>query len=112
MTMPAAQDVAELVRLPAVLSVPGDVFVGAATSGQARDIPRAAGLAAASSCFYLAGMALNDYADREVDARERPNRPIPSGRVSPDFALPAPRRCRGSSTPRGRSRSTAPCTRA
>ena len=79
--------VAELVRLPAVLSVPGDVLVGAAASGQVRDVPRAAGLAASSSCLYLAGMALNDYADRDVDAVERPGRPIPSGRVSPGFAL-------------------------
>jgi 4-hydroxybenzoate polyprenyltransferase len=79
--------VAELVRLPAVLSVPGDVLVGAAASGQVRDVPRAAGLAASSSCLYLAGMALNDYADRDVDAVERPGRPIPSGRVTPGFAL-------------------------
>jgi len=85
--VPAPQAVAELVRLPAVLSVPGDVLVGAAASGQSRDVPRAAGLAAASSCLYLAGMALNDYADRDVDAVERPGRPIPSGRVTPGFAL-------------------------
>jgi 4-hydroxybenzoate polyprenyltransferase len=84
---PAPRAVAELVRLPAVLSVPGDVLVGAAASGQAGDVPRAAGLAAASSCLYLAGMALNDYADREIDAVERPSRPIPSGRVTPGFAL-------------------------
>ena len=32
-------------------------------------------------------MALNDYADRDVDAVERPGRPIPSGRVTPGFAL-------------------------
>ena len=70
-----------------MLSVPGDVLVGAAASGQVRDVPRAAGLAAASSCLYLAGMALNDYADRDVDAVERPGRPIPSGRVTPGFAL-------------------------
>ena len=70
--VPAPADVAELVRLPAVLSVPGDVLVGAAASGQMRDVPRTAGLVAASSCLYLAGMALNDYADREVDAVERP----------------------------------------
>ena len=84
---PAPGAVAELVRLPAVLSVPGDVLLGAAASGQGRDVPRSAGLAAASSCLYLAGMALNDYADREVDAVERPSRPIPSGRVTPGFAL-------------------------
>jgi 4-hydroxybenzoate polyprenyltransferase len=85
--MPSAATIAELVRLPAVLSVPGDVLVGAAASGQRRNIARAAGLTAASSSLYLAGMALNDYADRDVDARERPARPIPSGRVTPRFAL-------------------------
>lgn len=85
--IPAPGAVAELVRLPAVLSVPGDVLLGAAASGQARDVPRSAGLVAASSCLYLAGMALNDYADRAVDSVERPARPIPSGRVSPGFAL-------------------------
>ena len=72
MSLPAPADVAELVRLPAVLSVPGDVLVGAAVSGQVRDVSRTAGLVAASSCLYLAGMALNDYADRDVDAVERP----------------------------------------
>jgi UbiA prenyltransferase family len=84
---PSAGAVAELVRLPALLSVPGDVLVGAAASGQTRDVPRAAGLIGSSACFYMAGMALNDYADRDEDARERPTRPIPSGRVTPRFAL-------------------------
>jgi 4-hydroxybenzoate polyprenyltransferase len=32
-------------------------------------------------------MAANDWADRELDARERPERPLPSGRVSPAQAL-------------------------
>jgi 4-hydroxybenzoate polyprenyltransferase len=32
-------------------------------------------------------MALNDYADRELDRTERPERPIPSGRVAPGLAL-------------------------
>lgn len=85
--LPKAGDVAELVRLPALLSVPGDVFVGAATSGKGRSASELAGLTGASCCLYLAGMSLNDYADREVDAVERPKRPIPSGRVGPGFAL-------------------------
>lgn len=38
------------------------------------------------SAFYCAGMALNDYWDRAVDAEERPSRPIPSGQVSPKQA--------------------------
>jgi 4-hydroxybenzoate polyprenyltransferase len=32
-------------------------------------------------------MALNDYADRVVDARERPERPIPSGQIAPNEAV-------------------------
>ena len=79
MRAPAPQAVAELVRLPAVLSVPGDVLVGAAASGQVRDVPRAAGLAAASSCLYLAGMALNDYADRDGRRRRAAGPPDPLG---------------------------------
>jgi len=38
-------------------------------------------LALALSLFYIGGMYLNDAFDREIDARERPERPIPSGRV-------------------------------
>jgi hypothetical protein len=80
-------DVAKLVRLPAVISVPGNVLVGAAAAGWPGGKRRAAGAALASCCLYLAGMALNDYADREVDAEERPSRPIPSGRIPARFAF-------------------------
>jgi hypothetical protein len=73
----------ELVRWPAALSVPGDVLVGARAAG-VRPRP---GLVASSCCLYWAGMALNDWADRSVDAVERPDRPIPSGRVRPAAAL-------------------------
>lgn len=39
-------------------------------------------LAAVSlSCFYLAGMVLNDLYDREFDRGSKPSRPIPSGRI-------------------------------
>ncbi len=34
-----------------------------------------------------AGNAANDYFDREIDAVNRPGRPIPSNRISPDRAL-------------------------
>ncbi len=81
-----ARDLARLVRLPAALSVPGDTLAGAAAAGGLRG-PGAWALPAASVCLYWAGMALNDYADREVDAVERPERPIPSGAVRPGEAL-------------------------
>jgi 4-hydroxybenzoate polyprenyltransferase len=38
-------------------------------------------LALAMSAFYVGGMYLNDWFDRGVDARERPERPIPAGVV-------------------------------
>jgi 4-hydroxybenzoate polyprenyltransferase len=76
---------AELVRAPAALSVPGDVVAGAAAAGVLGR--RTAGLACASVCLYWAGMAANDWADRDLDAAERPDRPIPSGRVTAPAAL-------------------------
>jgi len=36
----------------------------------------------AIACFYIAGMALNDLMDVSIDRIERPERPIPSGRIS------------------------------
>ncbi|MBE3009917.1 UbiA family prenyltransferase [Microbispora sp. NEAU-D428] len=73
----------ELVRAPAALSVPGDTLAGAAAAGRSAR----PGLAAASVLLYWAGMALNDWSDRKIDAKERPERPIPSGRISPGGAL-------------------------
>lgn len=83
--MPSLRDFVDLVRAPAALSVPGDPVAGAAAAGVLS--PRTAALATASVCLYWAGMAANDWSDRELDAVERPERPIPSGRISPDLAL-------------------------
>ncbi|WP_449343847.1 SCO3242 family prenyltransferase [Streptomyces phaeoluteigriseus] len=77
----------ELLRLPALFTVPGDALAGAAAS--ARPDRRTALAIASSLCLYAAGMALNDWADREEDAAERPHRPLPSGRVRPASALGA-----------------------
>ncbi|BBA35461.1 uncharacterized protein sS8_3524 [Methylocaldum marinum] len=41
----------------------------------------------ANSCFYMAGMSLNDLCDAKHDRTHRPTRPIPSGRVSERAAL-------------------------
>jgi 4-hydroxybenzoate polyprenyltransferase len=80
------RDLAELVRLPAALTVPGDTLAGAASARWPLG-RRTAVLPVASVCLYWAGMALNDFADRKLDAVERPERPIPSGRVTPRQAL-------------------------
>jgi 4-hydroxybenzoate polyprenyltransferase len=41
----------------------------------------------ASAALYLAGMVLNDVFDLEVDRRERPERPLPSERISKTTAI-------------------------
>lgn len=87
---PSLRDLGELVRAPAALSVVGDSLAGlaAARAGTPTALRgRHALLPVASACLYLGGMALNDYADRHLDAVERPERPIPSGRVTPRGAL-------------------------
>ncbi|MGW0760650.1 SCO3242 family prenyltransferase [Streptomyces sp. NPDC002814] len=79
---------AELLRLPALFTVPGDALAGAAATGVQPN--RRTLLAIGSSLLlYEAGMALNDWADRDEDAVERPHRPLPSGRIHPTAALTA-----------------------
>ncbi|MFE7520098.1 UbiA family prenyltransferase [Streptomyces halstedii] len=79
---------AELLRVSALFTVPGDALAGAAAAG--RSPGRGTALAVgASLCLYEAGMALNDWADRDEDAVDRPHRPIPSGRIAPGAALAA-----------------------
>ncbi|GHF25163.1 hypothetical protein GCM10018772_58600 [Streptomyces fumanus] len=79
---------AELLRLPALFTVPGDALAGVAAAG-ARPGPRTLLAIGSSLCLYEAGMVLNDWADRTEDAAERPHRPLPSGRVHPSTALTA-----------------------
>ena len=75
-----------LLRAPAALTVPGDTLAGAAAAGKPLRGRRRV-LPLASVALYWSGMALNDWADRTVDAIERPERPIPSGRITPSQAL-------------------------
>jgi 4-hydroxybenzoate polyprenyltransferase len=77
----------ELLRLPNVFTALADVAMGFLfTHATAQPAAQFALLAVASCSLYLAGMVLNDYFDRDIDAQERPERPIPSGRISPRFA--------------------------
>jgi 4-hydroxybenzoate polyprenyltransferase len=75
---------AQLLRLPNVFTALADILLGwLAVSAHGPALPAGTlpGLLAASACLYLAGMVLNDFFDVVQDRRERPFRPIPSGRV-------------------------------
>jgi len=84
---PGLWPLVKLTRLPSVVTVPGDVLAGAAWASGEADGASSLELVCSSCMAYLAGMALNDWADREEDARERPSRPIPAGEVAPELAL-------------------------
>lgn len=81
---------AELVRVPNLFTAPPDVILGAAlvvAADAVVSLRATAGLALGSVLLYAGGTTLNDYFDAPVDADERPERPIPSGRVSRSGAL-------------------------
>ena len=88
-TVPAKRLLAwlQLLRLPTVFTAMADILcgflVGAASSGAGEPnwcvLPC---LLLSSAGLYLGGMVLNDVFDARLDAVERPERPIPSGRVS------------------------------
>jgi len=78
----------QLMRLPNVFTAIADIVAGyVIVRGFAGSIAELAALILATSGIYAAGCVLNDYCDREIDARERPSRPLPSGRVSEREAL-------------------------
>jgi hypothetical protein len=59
-----------------------NVLAGAALGGLGSEWAPLSALCLAMSLLYVGGMYLNDAFDAEVDARERPERPIPRGEIS------------------------------
>ncbi|MHC5001833.1 MAG: UbiA family prenyltransferase [Planctomycetota bacterium] len=76
----------ELARLSNAPTCATNVLVGAAAAaaatGRTLDWTAAALTSIGVVLLYVAGMALNDLVDVDLDRRERPRRPLPSGRVS------------------------------
>lgn len=86
----------ELLRLPNLPSAATNALAGAGIGLLMADPPRS--IAAASDLravatavaaivgLYAIGLLLNDLFDLETDRRERPRRPLPSGRIAPEAA--------------------------
>ncbi len=80
-------DWGRLARVSLAPSAAADVAAGLAIGYAGFPSGATPWLAIASSlAVYHGGMVLNDYADREHDARTRPERPLPSGRIEPRAA--------------------------
>jgi 4-hydroxybenzoate polyprenyltransferase len=82
---------AHLLRLPNLLTVPGDPIVGlliaARTLSHAVDPLGLLVAGGASLALYAAGLIQNDLADVREDTADRPDRPIPAGEVSKTAAV-------------------------
>jgi 4-hydroxybenzoate polyprenyltransferase len=71
----------QLIRPANLVTASADILAGYAAAGSPN--PRFLGFLIASSvALYAGGVVLNDVFDADLDATERPERPIPSGRIS------------------------------
>jgi 4-hydroxybenzoate polyprenyltransferase len=85
MSVPRPSRVRLYLRLGRVSNLPTvwtNTLAGIVLAGGSRDLATLGRLAFALSLFYVGGMFLNDAFDRKIDARERPERPIPSGQIA------------------------------
>jgi 4-hydroxybenzoate polyprenyltransferase len=80
----------QLMRLPNAFTAMADPLAGVlvAAGSQFSQLPKAELLAllSVSACLYTAGIIFNDLFDLEEDRRHRPERPLPSGRITPRAA--------------------------
>jgi len=79
---PTAQALLRLGRVSNLPTVWTNVIAGATIANTAANIVDVALVGLAMTAFYVGGMYLNDFFDRDVDARERPGRPIHAGDIS------------------------------
>jgi hypothetical protein len=87
--MPAWRAWLQLARVSNTPTVVSNTVAGAVLVSTAAATGTVVLVAIAIALFYTAGMVLNDVLDYEVDRRERPERPLPSGQVSRGSALVA-----------------------
>lgn len=77
-----------LVRLPNLFTAVSNVVGGHVIASGGTVNPFAMTVTClGSAALYGGGVAMNDFADRRIDAVERPERLLPSGRITPAQAL-------------------------
>ena len=87
--MSSASGWLQLARVSNTPTVVSNSVAGAVLASAAPDAGAVTVVAGAMALFYTAGMILNDLLDYDVDLRQRPERPLPSGAVSRPAALTA-----------------------
>jgi 4-hydroxybenzoate polyprenyltransferase len=78
---PSAQTLLRLGRVSNLPTVWTNVIAGATIANMAAAFADVATVGLSMTAFYVGGMYLNDFFDREIDAKERPGRPIHAGDI-------------------------------
>lgn len=82
-----------LIRPANVVTAVADIFAGIALSGvlvtsfSSDTLWDVLALAIATACLYAGGIVFNDVFDLELDKKERPERPLPSGQITKKNAV-------------------------
>ena len=79
--MPGLPTLLRLGRISNIPTVWTNVLAGSVIAGGDRHPEQIALILIAMTAFYVGGMYLNDFFDREIDARDRPGRPIHAGEI-------------------------------
>jgi len=79
---PSAHTLLRLGRVSNLPTVWTNVIAAATIANAAADPVDVALVGLSMTAFYVGGMYLNDFFDRDIDARERPGRPIDAGDIS------------------------------
>jgi len=78
----------QLVRIPGIFTAFSNVLIGYFFSLSSNpDFISLPFLLVTSGMLFSAGMIFNDFFDLNIDKKERPNRPLPSGKISKQKAL-------------------------
>lgn len=83
------RSVAELARVSNLPTCISNVLVGCAAGAGRENLtwPPVMTVMVSVCLFYMGGMILNDVMDAQSDLLERPDRPVPSGRISRPIAM-------------------------
>jgi UbiA prenyltransferase family len=79
--MPRLSTLLRLGRISNIPTVWTNVLAGSVIAGGEKHPDQIALILLAMTAFYVGGMYLNDFFDREIDARDRPGRPIHAGEI-------------------------------
>jgi len=78
----------QLVRIPGIFTAFSNILVGFFLVQESYvNLGFIIPLLLTSGFLFLAGMIFNDYFDYELDKKERPSRPLPSGAISKKSAF-------------------------